>query len=296
MLGRRTRRCAGAAALAALLVAAPAGAEWVEWIADAELDARFDSNLNHALKSSEQEWELSFLPSLAGGRVYQLAESTRVAATGVLAGEIHGRFDELNAVAGEGRVSLSHKFGLGDAPWARAFAGGGYQHVEAAQRRGTRFEVGAELGKRLSPRVDARLAYRYGRRTGQDGPRAVAGVPDDVFDQQGHEVALEGSFVATERLLVTAGFGYRRGDFDANLRAGRMELLAGTKVEAVALDEVFGGWVYRIEGDGYSPFASLSWALGDRWSLDAGYRFRYAEGRGQSYRSHTATASVLFRY
>jgi hypothetical protein len=282
--------------LAALLAAAPAGAEWVEWIADAELDARFDSNLNQALKSSEQEWDLAFLPSLAGGRVYQLAERTRVAASALLAGEIHSRFDELNAAAGEGRVSLSHKLGLGDAPWARAFVGGGYQHVEAAQRRGTRFDVGAELGKRLSPRFDARLSYRYLRRTGQDGPRAVVGLPDDVFDQQGHEVALEGSFLATERLLVTAGFGYRRGDFDANLRSGRMELITYTKVDAVAQDEVFGGWVYRIEGNGYSPFASLSWALGDRWSLDSGYRFRYAEGRGQSYRNHTASVAVLFRY
>jgi len=295
MLGRWAG-CALVALVAVPLAAAPAAAEWVEWIADAELDARFDSNQNQALKGSEQEWDLTFLPTLAGGRVYQLGERTRLAAVAEVSGEIHSRFDELNAVAGEGRLSLSHKLGLGDAPWVRVFTGGGYQHVETAQRRGTRFEVGAELGKRLSPRLDARLSYRYERRTGKRGPRAVAGLPDDVFDQQGHAVAIEGSFLASERLVVTAGFGYRRGDFDANLRTGRMELLAETKVEAVARDEVFGGWVYRIEGNAYAPFASLSWGLSDRWSLDTGYRFRYAEGHGQSYRSHAATVSVLFRY
>ena len=99
-----------------------------------------------------------------------------------------------------------------------------------------------------------------------------------------------------DSLLLSAGFGYRRGDFESNARANRVAVLARTDVEAVARDSVFGGWVYRIEGNGYAPFASLSYGLGDRWSIDAGYRFRYAEGHGLDYRSHTVSASVLFRY
>lgn len=291
---RRTR--SALAALAALLASAPAGAEWVDWIADAQLDARYDSNVNQAARASEEEWDLAFLPSIAFGRSYQLAERTRVAATASVAGEIYSRTDELNAAAGEGQISLSHKFGLGDAPWARAYVGGGYQHVEVHQRHGPRFTVGAELGKRLSPRFDARLSYRYTQRWGPGGPRAVVGIPDDVFDQQSHGIELEGGFLATESLLLRVGFGYQRGDFDTNLIANRVGILAQTKVEAVARDKVFGGWVYRIEGNSYVPFASLGWGFHDRWSVDAGYRFRYTEGHGLSYRNHSVRAALMFRY
>jgi opacity protein-like surface antigen len=296
MSRRRAGTRGSVAALAALVAATPAGAEWVEWIADAQLDARFDSNLNQAARSSEEEWDLSFQPQFTLGRVYQLAERTRVAATASVAGEIHSRFDALNAAAGEGRASLTHKFGLGDAPWARAFVAGGYQHVEVHQRSGARFTAGAAFGKRFGPRFDARLSYRYTQRWGNDGPRAVAGVSDDVFDQQDHAIDLEGSFLLTESLLLSAGFGYRRGDFDTNAIANRVAVLAGTTVEAVARDEVFGGWVYRIEGNAYEPRASLGWGFDDHWSIDAGYRYRYAEGHGLSYQDHSVRAALLFRY
>jgi len=296
MARRRPGARSIAVTLAVLLLAAPAGAEWVDWIADAQLDAHFDSNVNQAAKPSEEEWDLSFLPQIALGRVYQLAERTRIAATASITGEIHSRFDELNAAAGDGQLSLSHKFGLGDAPWARVFASGGYRHVEVHQRSGPRFAAGVEVGKRLSPRLDARLGYRYDQRWGDDGPRAVAGVPDDVFDQKGHTIELSGSFLASETLLLGAGFGYRRGDFDTQIIGGRGGLLATTKVEAVARDRVFGGWVYRIEGNSYSPFASLSWGIADRWSIDAGYRFRFTEGHGEGYQNHGASVTVLFRY
>jgi hypothetical protein len=279
-----------------MLAAAPAGAEWVDWIADAQLDARYDSNLNQAARASEEEWDLAFLPTLAFGRVYQLAERTRVAATASIAGEIYSRTDELNTAAGEGRLSLFHKFGRGDAPFARVFVSGGYQHVEVHQRRGPRFSLGAEVGKRLSPRFDARLSYRYGQRWGPGGPRAVVGLPDDVFDQQSHLIELEGGFLATESLLLRVGFGYQRGDFDTNIIANRGAILAQTKVLAVARDKVFGGWVYRIEGDSYMPFASLGWGFHDRWSFEAGYRFRYTEGHGLDYRNHIARAALMFRY
>jgi opacity protein-like surface antigen len=296
MSRRRARTRGGVAALAALVAATPAAAEWVEWIADAQLDTRFASNLNQAAKPSEEEWDLSFQPEVTLGRVYQLAERTRAAATASVTGEIHSRFDALNAAAGEGRASLTHKFGLGDAPWARAFVAGGYQHVEVHQRSGARFTAGAAFGRRFWPRFDVSFSYRYTQRWGNDGPRAVVGISDDVFDQQDHAIELDGSFLLTQSLQLSAGFAYRRGDFDTNAISNRVAVLAGTSVGAVARDEVFGGWVYRIDGNAYEPHASLGWGFDDHWSIDAGYRFRFAEGHGLSYQDHTVRAAVLFRY
>ena len=166
----------------------------------------------------------------------------------------------------------------------------------ASQRRGPRFELGAAAGKRFSPRWEARIFYTYNQRYGEDGPRVVQGISDDVFDQKRHAVTLSSSVLATERWLVTAGFTYQRGDFEAHVRTNRTTVLAEANVGAVARDTIFGGWVYRAEGNGYAPFASLNYGLDDRWSLDVLYRFRYAEGNSLSYRNHNVSLSLLFRY
>jgi hypothetical protein len=292
------------------LAAAPAAAEWVDFIAEAELAFQYDSNLNRAGFGADEEWDLSWHPRLELGRVYQIGDATRLDVSAEVRGEIHHRFSSLDAVAGDGKLSLFHKFGLGPAPWVRVFYAGGYLGVQDLPRSGPRFVVGAEVGKRFSSRFDASLAYHYTNRSGVGGPPApVAGpgpgpggpglmtnLPDDVFDQETHVVTLSGSFLLTEDLLLTAGFGYRRGDFDSNARTNLTGVVANEDVEAVARDQVFGGWVYRIVGNAYAPFASLNYGLSERFSLDLGYRFQYGEGDWLSYANHMARLAVLFRY
>lgn len=288
-------RLGPAAALAVVLLAGGASGEWADWGLDAELGARFDSNLNRASVGSEEDWDVWFRPALRIGRVYQLADRTRVSGSAELAGEIFSRFDALDTVDGAAEIALLHKFGLGPAPWARIFARGGYREVQDAPRSGPQLEVGATLGRRFSPRLDARLGYAFTSRWGGDGP-AVAPFPDDVFDQQVHVIALDGSFQLLEGTLLHLGFAYRRGDFDSNARSNRVQVLAQNDVEAVALDQVFGGWVYRVLGNAWSPQVGLDHALGRRWSVDLGYRFQYGEGGGLEYSNHVVRGAARFRY
>jgi hypothetical protein len=274
----------------------PASAEWADWMLDAGLQTSFDSNLNRASLGSEEDWDVSFRPSVRVGRVYQLAERTRVSVSAELAGDIFSRFDDLDAVDTSPEVALLHKFGLGDAPWLRLFASGGYRAVQDGRRSGPHFAVGGVLGKRFSSRLDARLEYHFSGRYGGDGPPVAPLVSDDVFDQQSHHVSLEGRFLLSEELLATLGFEYRRGDFDSNARSNRFQILAEKHVEAVAMDTVFGGWVYRIDGNAYSPSVHLNYGLGRRWSVDLAYRFQYGEGGGLSYQNHDVALAALFRY
>ncbi|MGH8592171.1 MAG: hypothetical protein ACREXX_23520 [Gammaproteobacteria bacterium] len=282
--------------LLAVLVERSAHAEWVDWVMDSDLETRYDANLNQASISSEEESAFSVHSSVDVGRVFQLAERTRLFAGGGIGGDIFARFEKLDSFDGRGRVSLLHKFGLGDAPWLRAFASGGYQEVVADQRSGPRFTVGAVAGKRFSPRFDARLEYSYTHRSGGSGPRVVMGVSDQVFDQQFHLITLEGNVLLTEQWLLTAGFTFRQGDFVSNAQASRFAILAANDFEAVARDQVFGGWVYRLQGNGYEPFLRLNYGLGERWSVDLGYRFQFSSGGGLDYRNHVVSAVVLFRY
>ncbi len=286
------------AALAALLLGAPARAEWVDWVLDADVAARYDSNVNRASEGSEREWDFSFRPSARAGRYFQLAERTRLLAAGDLAGEVYTDFGQLDAIETGGELALLHKLGVGDAPWLRGFATGGQRSVRDGDRSGPQFTVGLAVGKRLSPRLDVRFRYAFGRTWGGSTDAAVAGAPHDVFDQEHHDLTLDGSALLTDALLLGAGFTYRRGDFDSNAQQSRFSVLARNDVEAVARDDVFGGWVYRIEGNSYSPFVRLNYGLTDHWSCELGYRFQLAEGDGDGlrYRSHAVTALVLFRY
>ena len=295
----RARTGAVLTALALLLAALPARSESSEWILDAELDVPYTSNLNRARSGSEAEPDVSFQPALTFGRAFQLAARTRMLSTARLGGEIYTRTEDLDAFEADGQLALVHKFGLGDAPWARVSLGGGYHYLDVRDRRGPRFAIGAEIGQRLSPRLDGRIGYSYERRFGGDGREVAVGVGDDVFDQQVHRITADGRFLITRRLLFTGGFTYRRGDFDSNVRTGRASLLGRGGVEAVAQDGVFGGWVYRIDGNGYAPFAGLSHGLTDRWSLDLGYRFEYGEADSppipESRRARRRAIPVLIR-
>jgi hypothetical protein len=286
------------AALLGMLFAASARAEWTDWVWDADLAARYESNLNRASEHSEEEGAAVFRLAGQAGRFYQIGERTRLLVAADVAGDLYADFDELDAVEAGAELALLHKLGVGDAPWLRPFASGGYRGVLDGERSGPQFAVGLAVGKRFSPRLDARLRYAFTRRYGGDGERVVPGVANDVFDQQHHEMGIEGNLLVTEALLFGAGFTYRRGDFDSNAQASRFAVLAHEDVDAVADDDVFGGWVYRTEGNAYSPFVQLNYGVTDRWSVALGYRFQYAEGddSGLRYRNHAVTGTVLFRY
>jgi hypothetical protein len=285
------------AAVAVLLLAGAGRAEWTDWALDADLAARYDANVNRASDHSEWESDVSFRLGAQAGRFYQIAERTRLLAAADLAGDLYTDFDDLDAVEFGGELAVLHKFGVGDAPWLRGFATGGQRAVRDHERSGPQFTVGLTVGKRLSPRLDVKLRYAFSRSYG-DGDAVVAGMPSDVFDQRHHDVTLDGGFLLTDALRLGAGFSYRRGDFDSNAQQSRFAVLARGGVDAVARDTVFGGWVYRIEGDAYTPFVRLNYGLSDHWSLDLGYRFQLAEseGKGPRYQNHGVTALVLFRY
>lgn len=287
---------AAVGALLAFLVALPASAEWVDWIAEANVGVRYDSNLNDAGFGSEAESDFIWRPDGRLGRVFQLGEYTRISAVAEVQGDVHNRWNKLDAVVGDGRLSVFHKFGLGDAPWARAYAAGGYEGVQDGERSGGLLEAGSQIGKRFSPRFDASLAYQFTSHWGEDGRGVVPGIRSNVWNQQYHEVIVDGHFLLTEALLLSAGFGFQHGDLYSNSIGKRLLELAKANVEAVAWDNAFGGWAFRLKGNAYSPYLSLNYAIGDHWSIDASYRFRYSKSDSLDFTNQIGQLTVLFRY
>lgn len=290
------RRAARGLVLLVGLGPATAGAEWADWLLDADVAAQLESNANRASVASEEEWDVSFLPRARAGRAFQLSSFTRAELSARVRGRLHVEFAELHAFDVDAEASLVHKLWIGAAPRLRAFARAGYRAVRASERSGPRLAAGAGVDHRFSPRLSGGIRYAYHRRFAGGGPEAVAGVDEDVFDQQRHELTADASFAVTRRLLAWGSLSLHRGDFDSNARDRRFRILDRNDVDAVARDTVFGGWIYRVDGYGVAPSAGLGVALSRRWSLDASYRFEWWDGDGLEYRNHAATLALLFRY
>jgi hypothetical protein len=283
---------------AAFAFAAPqASAEWVDWIAVADTDFAYTDNLNNSSFGADEEEGFGWLTSVEAGRVYQLTDRTRVSLSATFSGELYSRWDDLDAFDAGGRLTLFHKFGLGNAPWLRPFFWGGYKGVVADERSGERFEVGLDAGMRFTPRIDAVFTYQYTHRNGGSGPVAVPTISNDVFDQQYHHFTLAGNFLLLEPLLLTTGYTFRLGDFDSACTPGNVgTVLVKADVEAIALDSVFGGCVYRLNGTGHAAFVDLSWGINHHFSIDLGYRYQYGKAQGLDYSSNTGRLTLLVRY
>ena len=126
---------------------------------------------------------------------------------------------------------------------------------------------------------------------------AVPTIGTSVFDQEYHLFTLSGNYLLLEPLLLTAGYTFRLGDFDSACTTENFgTVLARADVEAVTLDSVFGGCVYRLDGTGSAAFVNFSWGFTNRISLDLGYRFYYGKADDLDYFSNTARLTALFRY
>jgi len=314
--------------LAFVLAPARAGAEWVEWIAEAGLDTVFTDNLSQTGFDADEPSDFVFTPRLSVGRVFQAAESTRLSGTVDVEGDLHARFDRLNAVRYGVTLAAHHKFGLGRTkPWARVHVSGARYDLKEHGRDSWLYEGGLQLGKRFGPRFDASIAYAYEAREGESGRAVVPGFADDVWDQERHRVTAEANFLVTDLLLFTGGLEYLHGDFEsacpksepagggpggppgpgpgpgpgpAGPGGGPGGFLAIEKPEAAVLDEVFGNapgdCMYRIDGEIYAAYLTFDYPLTDRIAVDLGYRFQHGDGRVLHYQSHIGRLGLTFRY
>jgi hypothetical protein len=295
---RRSPWLAGATLVAALLVATPAAGEWADWIAEAELGFEFDDNVNRSAFDRDEEHDFRWKPAAALGRIYQLADATRLALSAEAEGAIYHDWEGLNALELGGTAALLHKFGLGDAPEMRLHTSVSYLNLRDDERDSMLYETGIEVSRQFGERLDGALFGRYAWRDGNEGKFALP-IGRDVWDQQGFEVGGRGNFLLTPDLLVGAGYSYRDGDFDSACTPGNVgKVIAreGSNLKAIALDDVFGGCVYRLEGHVHTASVHLNYGLGRRFSVDLGYEFLYGQARKLIYRSNVASVAVLFRY
>jgi len=279
-------------------------AEWVDKIIDAGVVAGYDDNVNRSFFSSVKKDDVMVVPSASAGRVYQLADFTRLAATADVQAEVHNEFDFLNSVFAGTSVSVNHKFGVGPLkPWVKVHGSGGYLQVDDNLRDSWLFDSGITVGKRLTDRVDIAAGYTYDRRESGEGD-AVPGtdLPSNVFDQDGHTGSILSNVLVTNSILLSLGYAFRHGDIVSTCDAQIVGMVLD-KVDAVTFDTAFEkafdispSCAYRIPGNTHDFSVATVYAFSGHASVNLSYHRVEGEASGLDYSNNRVNVVVNYSF
>jgi len=293
----------GSVLLLLFFCAAPVRAEWVEWLSDSGISARFDDNINTSLFSAQALDDYVWSGFLSGGRAYQLDNYTRVYLNAIFSGDLHHRFEVLDQYTLGGNALLTHKFGLGwEAPVLSLGTSAEPVFSASELRNGEKILSTLRLSKWLHHDVlHAHIAYRFDHR---DGPNPannerpeLAAIPGSVFDIQGHTVEALLNLSVTDQLRLNVSYGWRWGDITSNNLLNSVSGSVLSRVHAVYRDDALPGWIYRAYGTTQTYDIGLSYSfLGGHALSTLGYRHVDTQALGMGYDSNQVRLSVNYTY
>ena len=273
------------AAIVWVLLLVPAAEVHAEWVLGAEGAVVYESNLSRATREVDRESDVAFVPSFSFGYYWQLTDATGLLATFDFRASIYSEFAGLTNFSPTLNLGVRHKFGLGGlAPWLRVFASGGAIDYDDDVRDTAIVDVGAEVGKRFSERVDLRFGYTYERLDANDR----------VFDGDSHTLSLRSTVGLTSDLYLTLGYSVRWGDLvvhrtpgpgDWSLRNARIVNTFDRPMTAT-----------RIDATTHFVSIALGWALTQHTSLNAGYEYQISIGPQFDYPNHVVRASFNYNF
>jgi len=284
-----------------LLGSMPAQAEWVEWLVEPSYTEYWSDNVSFtafpAAELSERWRELG----VSVGRVYQVADHSRLQLTAIAMGR---QFDKFSTLDGEDlgvSAGLRHKYGVGpETWWSQAFAEYWQLRVDNTLRDGDRQNFGLRVGRRLSPRWDFSAELAWVERDGGLGlPRPVdPDRPTNVYDMSHQYLALNLSATISERLLSSVVYTYRDGEIDSQCPTANVGVVvASENPSALSRDpDGFGGCVYRIDGSGQALELQLNYAFTGHFGLQFSARQIRGEGRELNYEAQQIRLGVAYRF
>jgi len=271
-------------------------AEWVEFINDASIHVTHSDNINTSAFSADSESDTSISPAYTFGRFYQVNDLTRLRLALDLSADYYDEFSKFDSTDIKGSAMLLHKFGVGfKKPWIRGHASIGRKETKIDWRDSDLLEIGLASGRRFGERLSGKLGVKFNKRDGGSGVIAVPGKPSNVADMESTSLSFDLDYLLNERSQISAGFTHRNGDFDSACTVENVAIvLENENVDAITLDDVFGGCAYRLDGSSNALKLQYSYALGRHSSLNVGYEVR--EGKADVLEYDTALWNASFMY
>lgn len=214
-----------------------------------------------------------------------------------LRGAQYARFPRLSYAAADATLGWQRKLGIGlTQPWIGASATLSREDYREDTRDSDRLELRIEAGKRWTEQLDTSAGYAFDRRyTRRDAP-VVRGISGKVWDLKGNSGFARMGYALTDRWLTDFGLSIRRGDVVSTTHRNLAIFLAS---DAIAESDAFGPefYDYRLRGTTRTGSGTLSYALGERASLNLLYTYGFTRAaQGLEYQDHFVSAAWIYRY
>jgi hypothetical protein len=269
--------------------------------ADTFADARggfvYDDNLTRAQRDADIRADSAATLGASGGWFFVPTGQDGVSLSLHAEAEAHARFHGLDTIAAGAGARWRHKFGVGlDVPWIALVLDVSHGAWRDDIRDGNRLDAKLEAGRRFGPTVDASLGVTLDRRTADHDRPVVPGVSGIVFDLAGQSAFARAAWDVTPGLQIGARADVRRGDVVSTTRIN-LEIFEAS--DAIAPDPAFGPgfFAYRLRGTTTTMALNVSYALGERASVN----LAYADARtraydGLDYRNRATTLALAWSF
>jgi hypothetical protein len=257
----------------------------------------YDDNLTRAQRDADIRADTAATVAASGGWFFVPTGQDGVSLSLHAEGQAYARFHGLDTIAAGAGARWRHKFGVGrDVPWIALALDVSHGAWRDDIRDGNRLDAKLEMGKRFGPTFDASLGVTLDRRTADHDRPVVPGISGKVFDLAGHSAFARAAWDVTPDLQVAARADVRRGDVVSTTRIN-LEIFEAS--DAIAADPAFGPdfFAYRLRGTTKTATLNLSYALGERASLN----LTYADARtsaydGLDYRNRATTLALAWSF
>jgi hypothetical protein len=281
----------------AALWLASAPASGAESSLEAGAEAAWDANVTRAQLPEDIRRD-SYVAAHAGAALrWPLGDYDAWSAAATVRGANYVRYPRLSYAALDASVSYRRKLGVGlQAPWLAASAAASHEDFREDLRDSDRIELRLETGMRASAAIDLSGGYAFDRRYARHDDVLVPGISGAVWDLKGHTGFVRAGWAIDPDWQLDLGVSVRRGDVVATTHRNLPIFLASA---AIAESQAFGPdfYDYRLRGTTQSANATVSYALGERASLNLTYAYAITRATlGLEYRDHVASASWLYRY
>jgi hypothetical protein len=247
----------GCAAL--LLCVSPA--VLAEWVGNADVGIRHDSNINNA-QVRDNIVSISVLSAgVSETGFFPLENGSSLSITGETRGEAFDHYTGLNNASLGAEFSFRKKWALGAyAPWTGLSLSSTYFNFANNVRNGWRNQIALRGGKRIFEQWDVRAEYMAERRTADALQPDQPGISGDVFSQTSRTITLNAEYTLNDTTFLMFGSLLRHGDVVASTMETQKIILSS---QAIAVDPVFGPgfYAYRMTGTTYGLNADINFAV-----------------------------------
>lgn len=272
--------------------------QWVEWIADFNASYSQFNNLNLSAFSDDAQDDQRLHVGGEFGRYYQFDGRSRMHLSAKAEASRFQDFDGMNNLSYGLGMGFRHKFGLGlFVPYIQANVAYSKQNYDTSAWDSDLFSTSLSLGKHWTDRLTLSTSVHWQKLDGKKGPTIEPALSAEPFDQHYWWAAVAADYVLAQDWLISADYSRRQGDFHSACTVGNVATVLTTmQVEAITLDDIFGGCVYRLNAKANIFSAQLSYAINAHTGINANVKYFDGSAGELDYHGSQLQLNYSYRY